>query len=122
MDKEECYAWAEIFICEWDSLVAGMSERAGAMGLAQEERDGVLVWKKDSSEQCRWAFVEDPSDIESVRAIYNDNENVKSPSCFIVVKQPDPSDDRGDIIFDIFRTSPQSYLWHFNRVYTRPKS
>ena len=122
MDKEECYAWAEIFICEWASLVAGMSERAGAMGLTQEERDGVLIWKKDSNEHCRWAFVEDPSDIGSVRAIYNDNEHVKSPSCFIVVKQPDTGDDRGDIIFDIFRISPQSYLWHFNRVYTKPKS
>jgi hypothetical protein len=31
------------------------------------------------------------------------------------------SDTRGDIIFDIFRLSPQSYLWHFNRVYTRPE-
>jgi hypothetical protein len=28
---------------------------------------------------------------------------------------------RGDVIFDIFRLSPQSYLWHFNRVYTPPK-
>jgi len=29
-------------------------------------------------------------------------------------------DRNGSLIFDIFRMSPHSYLWHFNRVYTRP--
>jgi len=35
--------------------------------------------------------------------------------------QQDPSDTRGDVIFDIFRMSPHSYLWHFNRVHTQPE-
>jgi hypothetical protein len=97
-----------------------MTERAGAMGLAQEERNGILVWHRGAEEECRWVFVEDPSDIERVRGIYADPENARSPSCFVVVKQPDPSETRGDVVFDIFRLSPKSYLWHFNRVYTRP--
>jgi len=58
----------------------------------QEEEDGVLIWRRDSSEECRWSFISDPSD------------------------------SRGDIIFDIFRLNAQSLLWHFNRVYTRPVS
>jgi hypothetical protein len=65
--------------------------------------------------------VQDPSDIQSIRQIFNDGQNSALPMCFIVVKQPDPSDKRGDIIFDIFRMSAESYLWHFNRVFTPPK-
>jgi hypothetical protein len=121
MDNEECYEWGELFSRGWNSLVTGMSARAEAMGLTQENQDGVLIWRKGSNEQCRWVFVDDPSDVERVRTIYSDEGNVRSPCCFIVVKQPDPSDDRGDLIFDIFRMSPESYLWHFNRVYTRPE-
>lgn len=121
MDNEECYKWGEIFVEPWDSLAAKMADRAKAMGLTQEKRDKDLIWHKDSSEECRWVFVNDPSDIESIRTIFNDDENVHSPTCFVVVRQPDPSDSRGDVIFDIFRLNSQSFLWHFNRVYTRPK-
>jgi hypothetical protein len=121
MDNRECYEWARIFNSPWESLVDSMSQRAEAMGLSQEEKHSILIWLKDGTEQCRWLFVSDPSDIQAVREVFNSEDNVKSPSCFVVVKQPDPSDDRGDIIFDIFRLNPQSYLWHFNRVYTPPK-
>jgi hypothetical protein len=120
MDLEECYKWGEIFKRDWNSLTKGMAERAKILGLVQEENNGILIWKKEKAEQCRWVFVEDPSDIETIRAIYLSDENVKSPTCYIVVQQPDPTDDRGDIIFDIFRLNAQSYLWHFNRVFTRP--
>jgi hypothetical protein len=121
MDQEECYRWGEIFASPWDSLTARMSDRAAAMGLTQENRDNVLIWHRGSSEECRWILINDPCDIESIRAVYNNDENVQSPTCFIVVKQPDPSESRGDVIFDIFRLNAQSLLWHFNRVYTRPK-
>ena len=121
MDEEECYTWGELFTKEWKSLVEGMAARAVAMGLSQEERNGVLIWNKGPREECRWVFVEDPSDVEQIRAVFLHDENVQSPGCFVVVRQPDPSDTRGDVIFDIFRLSPQSYLWHFNRVYTRPQ-
>jgi hypothetical protein len=121
MDKKECYAWAKIFNSPWESLVDSMSQRAKAMGLSQEEKQSTVIWRKDGNEQCRWLFVNDPSDIQAIRHVFNSEDNVKSPACFVVVRQPDPSDDRGDIIFDIFRLNPQSYLWHFNRVYTPPK-
>jgi hypothetical protein len=45
----------------------------------------------------------------------------KAQRCFVVVRQPDPRESRGDIVFDIFRLNPQSLLWAFNRVYTRPE-
>jgi uncharacterized protein YnzC (UPF0291/DUF896 family) len=121
MDKKERYAWADIFNSPWESLVNSMSQRAKAMGLSQEEKKSTLFWRKDGNEQCRWLFLNDPSDIQAIRDVFNSEDNVKSPACFVVVRQPDPSDDRGDIIFDIFRLNPQSYLWHFNRVYTPPK-
>ena len=118
MDEEECYKWGELFARDRHGRQAGMSARATAMGLTQEERDGVLVWTKDQTEECRWVFVEDPSDLDAIRAVYSSDEHTQSPNCFVVVKQPDPSDTRGDIIFDIFRLNERSYLWHFNRVYT----
>lgn len=121
MDDQECYAWAEIFNSPWDSLVDAMSQRAAALGLEQIISRKTLIWLKTDKEQSRWIFIKDPSDITSIRDIFNNDENVKSPSCFIVVQQPDSSDDRGDIIFDIFRLNQESYLWHFNRVYTPPK-
>jgi hypothetical protein len=121
MDKQECYEWAKIFNSPWEALVDSMSQRAKAMGLSQEEKHSTLIWLKDANEQCRWLFVNDPSDIQAIRQVFNSEDNVKSPACFVVVRQPDPSDERGNIIFDIFRLNPQSYLWHFNRVYTPPK-
>jgi hypothetical protein len=121
MDQEECYAWGELFTKEGNALEAGMSARAAAMGLTQEAHDDVLVWSRGPDEECRWVFVEDPSDIDRIRAVYADDGNIRSPACFVVVKQPDPSDTRGDVIFDIFRLNSHSYLWHFHRVYTRPR-
>ena len=122
MDIEECYKWGELFNRECMSMVKGMAERAEILGLVQEEIKGILIWKKDKTEQCRWVYVEDPSNAESIRDIYANDQNIKSPTCFIVVRQPDPSDDRGEIIFDIFRLNRQSYLWHFNRVFTKPNT
>lgn len=121
MDDQECYEWANIFISPWDTLSERMAQRAEVMGLSQTQSQSVLIWSKEGQEHCRWVFINDPSDIQAVRDIFNNDEHVQSPSCFVVVKQPDPSDDRGDIIFDIFRFNSQSYLWHFNRVYTPPK-
>jgi hypothetical protein len=120
MDTEECFKWGEIFSANWTDLVKKMAARAEAMGQTQAEENQALIWSKDQKENCRWVFVNDPSNVESVRAVYASDENIGSPCCFVVVKQPDPSDTRGDVIFDIFRLSPQSYLWHFNRVFTRP--
>jgi hypothetical protein len=120
MDQEECYAWGELFARPAEERRAGMSGRAERMGLRQRDEDGTLVWSRDDREACRWIFLGDPSDIERVRAIYADDRNVRSPSCYVVVDQPDPFETRGDRIFDIFRLSPASHLWHFHRVYTRP--
>jgi len=97
-----------------------MAERAAAMGLTQDEEQRILIWRKDQKEQSRWFFVEDPSQTDAVRAVFNSDENAKSPACFVVVKQNDPGDDRGEVIFDVFRLNPNSYLWHFYRVYTPP--
>jgi len=120
MDKEEAYKWGELFSSTWPDIALGMAQRAEALNLSQETAEHKVIWRGDDGEKCRWVFIDDPSDIDSIRALYNDDANIHSPSCFVVVKQPDPSDDRGDVIFDIFRLNPQSLLWHFNRVYTRP--
>jgi hypothetical protein len=121
MDRQTCYAWGNLFASPWERLVEGMRSRAAQAGFVQEDGDGCLTWKIGEEVRARFLFVDDPSDIESIRRIYNDEANVRSPVCFIVVRQPDPTDNRGDIIFDIFRLSPQSYLWHFYRVFTPPK-
>ena len=122
MDEKECYEWGNTFAAPWGECVAQMSSRATVLGLEQEATDGCITWKDGDEPRTRFVFVEDPSDIETVRRIYNDEENLRVPTCFIVVRQPDPSETRGDIIFDIFRLSPVSYLWHYNRVYTPPRT
>jgi hypothetical protein len=121
MDRQTCYELGHLFASPWDDLVAEMSSRAAQLGLDQEVHDQAIAWKSGQKTRARFCFVRDPSDIEAVRRIYNDEANAQAPVCFIVVRQPDPTDERGDIIFDIFRMSPVSYLWHFYRVYTPPK-
>jgi len=121
MDEETCYEWGNLFASSWDDLVKGMSVKASQMGLAQQVDGRDLRWVSGTETKVKYCFIQDPSDINSIRRIYNDETNASVPVCFIVVRQPDPSDSRGEIIFDIFRMSPQSYLWHFYRVYTPPK-
>ncbi len=121
MDDQECYAWAEIFESPWELLVEKMAARAQDLGMSQQVIDLTVIWLKEGEEQCRWVFVDDPGDIHRIRAVYNDDAHVASPTCYIVVRQPDPNDDRGEILFDIFRMNSESYLWHFNRVYTPPQ-
>ena len=121
MDLEESYKWGELFNKDWDSVQTGMVERANILGFTQEVKNQIIIWNNKKEEQCRWIFVDDPSDIEIIRSIYSNDDNITSPACFVVVKQPDPGEDRGDIIFDIFRLNAQSYLWHFIRVFTKPK-
>jgi hypothetical protein len=122
MDENECYDWGNTFAAPWAECVAQMSSRATALGLEQDAIEGCVTWRDGDDPKTRFLFVEDPSDIEAVRRIYNDEGNIRIPTCFIVVRQPDASETRGDIIFDIFRLSPVSYLWHYNRVYTPPRT
>jgi len=121
MDNNEAYKWGEIFISDWKILTEAMNKRATVLGLDQKEKNRALIWHKNNSEKIRWIFIDDPAEIEIVREVFTNADNTASPCCYIVVKQNDPSDSRGDDIYDIFRMSPESYLWHFNRVYTRPK-
>lgn len=120
MQATECYAWGKMFASPWPDLVRQMNSKAAEAGCTQEPGDGCLVWKREQTPQVKYVFVDDPSDIEAIRNVFDDESNVRVPVCFIVVRQPDESDTRGDIIFDIFRLSPKSYLWHFYRVYTPP--
>jgi len=124
--EDDIYAWGKLFDSPWEVLMAGMSAKAEELGLVQDAGQPYLVWQEDGQENCRWVFVSDPSNVESVREIYNNEANEQSPCCYIVVRQvqigPDGKryDTRGDVIFDIFRLTPESYLWHHNRVYTPP--
>lgn len=120
MDEEQCYAWGRLFASPWDEVVEGMAERARENGLSQVADGRYLNWMGDDGIAARFIFVDDPSDFGSVRRIYDDESNTHVPVTFIVVKQPDEDETRGDVVFDIFRLSPKSYLWHHNRVYTPP--
>lgn len=121
MDEETCFEWGNLFASAWDDLVNGMGARAQQMGLTQVLDGEDIIWREGSEGKVKYCFVSDPSQIADVRRIFNDESNVAVPTCFIIVRQPDESETRGDVVFDIFRMSPQSYLWHFYRVYTPPK-
>ena len=127
LTTSEEYAWGNLFNSSWQEKADGMSAKAEELGLVQEADEPYLVWKERDEERCRWVFVSDPSEVQSLREIYNNEANAKTPACYVVVKQVQTSpggelyDTRGDVIFDIFRLSPESYLWHHNRVFTPPK-
>ena len=120
MHEGQCYEWGLLFDSPWDEFVRSMAERAQESGLSQEVAGRSLSWLSGGRVACRFIFVDDPSDFASIRSVYEDETNARVPVCFVIVRQPDESDDRGEVIFDIFRLSPKSYLWHFHRVYTPP--
>jgi hypothetical protein len=123
MDERTIYEWGKLFASPWANLVSGMEQRAAAMGLEQtvDRKGRALTWSAHGADRVRYIFVPEPGDIGAVREVFNDNANIRVAVCFVVVRQPDESETRGDIVFDIFRMTPESYLWHFNRVYTPPK-
>ncbi|MFQ5529181.1 MAG: hypothetical protein ACE5FP_02415 [Gemmatimonadota bacterium] len=98
-----------------------MANRAADNGLTKEVEERQLSWLAGGETAVRLIFVADPSDFHAIRKIYEDESNARVPVCFVIVRQPDESDSRGEVIFDIFRLSPKSYLWHFHRVYTPPQ-
>ena len=114
------YEWGRLFASPWEHIVRSMAARASENGLAQTAGPRRLDWMAGPDITVRFIFVDDPSDFDAVRQIYTEESNASIPACFVIVRQPDESDTRGEIIFDIFRLSPKSYLWHFHRVYTRP--
>lgn len=118
MDLETCYEWGNLFASPWSDLLDGMQTRAADMGFNQHAEGDQIFWTSGNDIRVKFCFIQDPSNIDAIRRVFNDDANTEIPVCFIVVKQPDLSDDRGDIIFDIFRMSEQSYLWHFYRVFT----
>jgi hypothetical protein len=120
MEFHNGYEWGKLFSSPWEEIVRGMNSRASEMSLTQVVRGRDIFWLSGTDAKAKFCFVPDPSDIETIRRIFNDEEDASLPLCSIVVTQPDPSDARGDVIFDIFRMSPESYLWHFNRVFTLP--
>ena len=63
-------------------------------------------------------FGDDRSEIETVRELCNDDSNIRAGARFVVLRQPDESDTRGDVIFDIFGLNRTRYWWHFNRGHT----
>jgi hypothetical protein len=121
-DLADCYQWGLIFASPWDDIVKEMSRRAANNGLTQEASERILTWMREGHPAVRYIFVDDPSDFDAIRRIYTDDTNARIPLAFVIVKQPDESETRGETVFDIFRLSPKSYLWHFFRVFTPPES
>ena len=119
-DESLAYEWGTLFASPWDDIVRAMGDRAADGGLSQQVRGRSLDWLSENETAVRFIFVDDPSDFSAIRQIYDDESNSLVPACFVIVRQPDETDTRGDVIFDIFRLSPKSYLWHFHRVYTPP--
>ena len=87
LTRSDEYIWGNFFNSSWQDLTKGMSARADAYGLNQEESRPYLVWKEQGVENCRWVFVDDPSNIHGIREVYNNEANAKSPACYVVVKQ-----------------------------------
>lgn len=119
-DESRIYEWGRLFASSWPEIRTGMEERAASQGLTQTASGRTLSWLDGERTAVRYIFVDDPSDFDAIRRIYADESNARVPVCFVIVRQPDESETRGDIVFDIFRLSPKSYLWHFYRVYTPP--
>jgi hypothetical protein len=119
LDEASCYEWGNLFASSWDRIVASMAEKAAGLGLRQVAGDHSLTWMSGKGEvECRFVFIDDPSNIEVVRRAFNDDTNAAAGVCYLIVRQPESRDTRGDVVFDIFKMSGISYLCHENRVYT----
>ena len=121
LSEAACYEWAKLFASPWEELVQGMAAKADAVGLSQEAGEHHLTWTSGGRITAKFVFVDDPSDLTAIRRVFTDEYTPRVPACFVVVRQPDTGDTRGDVIFDIFKLSPRSYLAHENRVYTPPR-
>lgn len=99
MDLETCYEWGALFASPWPELVDGMRSRAVQMGMRQENTQDSILWLEGDQPRVKFCFLPDPSEIEAVRRIYNDDSSLEVPVCFVFVRQPDDSETRGEIIF-----------------------
>ena len=121
LTEPECHAWGLLFAAPWDSIVGGMADKATAAGLAQQVHEHTLTWLRGTRPVAIYFFLDDPTDLAAVRRLFDDSRIPQVPVAFAIVRQIHERDPRGDVVFDIFRLSPQSYLTHENRVYTPPR-
>ncbi len=95
MDEEACYRWGELFASPWPELVEGMRARSAEMGLEQEAGENWINWTRGGTIRARFTFVDDPSDIEAIRNVYNDPANTAVPTCFVSCGSPIPASPGG---------------------------
>jgi hypothetical protein len=114
-DEKRC-EWGKLFDSPRAEVTSRMASKAQAYGCVQREAGDVLTWEGGNGIEVAFFIIDDPSDLGLVRRAYGVVAALQPPVGFLIVRQPAGSDPRGGILFDIFRVSSESYLWHDARV------
>jgi hypothetical protein len=120
LERSEERKWGRIFNSKQNIILDYFGEIALEKKYLQEKVDAnKIIWKeKDGSIECMFCFIENISDLESVRKVFSKIKKLSPLFTYAVVHQQKD----GDGIYDIFRFSKFSYLEHCNRVrYTGKK-
>jgi hypothetical protein len=107
--------WGNLFKSEFEVIVRRFKELSIEKRYSQKEiSDTLILWEdvKDSTVECMFYFINEPSDLNSVQNLYKMIAKYKSVFTYAIVHQKKD----GENCYDIFRCTPFSYLEHCNRV------
>jgi hypothetical protein len=106
-------AWLE------DDDTSHLHQIAQAFGFQLSSADARLAWARDPGILFHMVLLRDRSNVkELVDAIIASHADGRLP-LFLIQYSDDPTDARGDHVFDIYVSNSELAITHGNRVYTR---
>ena len=114
LERKEERKWGKIFSSEIKFIFDHFKELAITKNYIQQKVDpNKIIWKeKDGSIESMFCFIEDLTNLGSVRKVFSKIKKLNPIFTYAIVHQKKD----GDGVYDIFRFSKFSYLEHCNRV------
>jgi len=114
LERNDERKWGKIISSETKNIFDYLKELAIKKNYIQEKVDpNKIIWKeKDGSIESMFCFIEDITNLKSVRKVFSKIKKLKPIFTYAIVHQKKD----GDGVYDIFRFSKFSYLEHYNRV------
>ena len=114
LERKEERKWGKIFNSEIKYIFDYFNQLAINKNYLQEKIDvNKIIWKeKNGSIESMFCFIEDLTNLESVRNVFLKIKKLNPTLTYTIVHQKKD----GEGIYDIFRFSKFSYLEHCNRV------
>jgi hypothetical protein len=114
LERKEERKWGKIFSSEIKNIYDYLEKIAIEKNYIQEMVDtNKIIWKeKNGSIESMFCFIEDLTNLESVRKVFSKIKKLNPFFTYTIVHQKKD----GEGVYDIFRFSKFSYLEHCNRV------